>query len=208
MNFSSASVVVGANTVAARSALDGYGDTDTFSITASNLAGSAFDDHVTGSAESNGWFLRGGDDDAFGLDGDDFIMGGSGNDYIDGGDGFDTARYLEDGFDSAGAPIQGVNVNLALKTATDGFGDTDTLENIEAISGSNLDDGITGDDLANRLAVAASTRSMVRAATMYCWVALAMTPSPVAPMRTASSSRCWVNPVYPSSAPTPSPTSM
>lgn len=152
VNFSSASVVVGANTVAARSALDGYGDTDTFSVTASNLAGSAFDDHVTGSAESNGWFLRGGDDDAFGLDGDDFIMGGSGNDYIDGGDGFDTARYLEDGFDSAGAPIQGVNVNLALKTATDGFGDTDTLENIEAISGSNLDDGITGDDLANRLA--------------------------------------------------------
>ncbi|CAE7822018.1 frpC [Symbiodinium microadriaticum] len=150
-NFSDSAVVVGSETVAARSALDGYGDTDTFSVTARNLGGSAFADHVVGSDTVNGWFLRGGDDEAYGMEGDDFIMGGSGDDLIDGGEGFDTVQYQEDGLDSNGAPTQGINVNLATKSAVDGFGDTDTLLNVEAVSGSELNDVITGDGVANKL---------------------------------------------------------
>ena len=73
--------------------------------------------------------------------GDDLMAGGAGDDSINGSGGPDTATFA----DSAA----GVTVNLATETAT-GQG-SDTVENIDNVIGSALDDRITGSSRANRL---------------------------------------------------------
>ena len=83
----------------------------------------------------------GGDDTLRGGEGAYTLIGGAGNDQIDGKGGFDTVAYVT----SPGA----VNVDLVAHTASDGFGDTDTLNNIESISGSAYDDALTGGVAAN-----------------------------------------------------------
>src|SRR5712691_9788332 len=57
--------------------------------------------------------------------GNDTLIGGAGNNTLDGGAGIDTADYS--------AAVSGVVVNLAAGTATNGFGGTDTLQNIENV---------------------------------------------------------------------------
>ena len=70
--------------------------------------------------------------------------GASGNDTINGMGGTDQADYY-----SAKA---GVTVNLTTGTASDGYGYTDTLSNIEDARGSrDFNDSITGSALANKL---------------------------------------------------------
>ena len=67
-----------------------------------------------------------------------------GNDNVDGGGGLlDRVSYRSD--------IAGVTVNLGTHTATDGGGGTDTLNNIEGVTGSEFNDVITGDGNDNRL---------------------------------------------------------
>jgi Ca2+-binding RTX toxin-like protein len=154
VNYSDQDVDVtgdGSVIVAARTALDSYGDTDTFGAAAHNVQTSDYSDHVTGSDQDNYVLLRAGDDQAFGLDGEDFFKGGSGNDAIDAGAGFDFVSYEEDGYDGNGAPTQGVDVDLAINQAIDGFNDLDSLTNVEGIIGSALDDVIAGDSGANKL---------------------------------------------------------
>lgn len=129
----------------AESALDGHGGTDSFGALARNLEGSAYDDILSLDEQNSFIFGRAGDDRIDGLGGDDWIEGGSGNDVIDGGDGADYVFYTNDDIDHLGAPTQGVNVNLAAGTATDGFGHSDTLANIENVRGSSLADTIVGD---------------------------------------------------------------
>ncbi|WP_275296358.1 VWD domain-containing protein, partial [Sulfitobacter mediterraneus] len=80
--------------------------------------------------------------------GEQRFVGFAGNDTFDGGDGEDWLRYDEEGKD--GAP-QGIVVDLALGTATDAYGDTDTLLNIEHIEATNMGDLINGSDVRNRL---------------------------------------------------------
>jgi len=84
-----------------------------------------------------------GNDTLTGLGGDDILDGGAGSDSLDGGDGIDTVRYENDS--------AAVQVNLATQTATDGFGDTDTLLNIENVVGSAFADSIFGDAQDNNL---------------------------------------------------------
>ena len=67
--------------------------------------------------------------------------GRRGNDTIDGMGGRDIARY--DGATSA------VDVNLQTGTASDGYGTTDTLRNMEAVFGSVYNDKIVGGNAAN-----------------------------------------------------------
>ena len=81
-----------------------------------------------------------------GGDGDDFLGGSGGADTIDGGVGFDEVRYDRDSAMGGGA---GVTVNLVTGKATDGFGATDTLSNIESIRGTNFADTLTGGLAAN-----------------------------------------------------------
>src|SRR5262249_31940244 len=66
--------------------------------------------------------------------------GGQGNDTIDGGAGIDLADYFEPVFNFS----IGVNVNLATGIATDQFGGTDHLLNIEGIRGTLGNDFLVG----------------------------------------------------------------
>ncbi len=107
-----------------------------------HLVGSSFDDVLTGDAGNNRINGRDGNDVIMGGDGDDHLIGGAGMDSIDGGNGVDTASY-----EFAGS---GVSVNLF----TGGYGGRaggDTYRSIENVLGSDHDDIITGDFLANRI---------------------------------------------------------
>lgn len=83
------------------------------------------------------------DNTIVGKSGIDAIDGQAGNDIIDGGEDTDTVVYQ---FDAAG-----VTVDLSTGSATDGFGDSDVLIDIENIVGSEFNDSLTGDDNANSL---------------------------------------------------------
>jgi Ca2+-binding RTX toxin-like protein len=96
------------------------------------ITGSAFDDVLTGNGAGN------------------VLRGGLGDDAMDGRGGIDTADYSD-----AGA---GVTVSLAITGAQDtGAMGTDTLANIENITGSAFDDTLTGDDADNVIASGAGT---------------------------------------------------
>ncbi|WP_298725303.1 retention module-containing protein [uncultured Pseudomonas sp.] len=85
-----------------------------------------------------------GDDSLHGSDGNDLLIGGAGNDLLDGGAGIDTASY-------AGA-ASGVTVSLAIDGAQNTLGaGTDTLTGIENLVGSDYNDTLTGNDMANLL---------------------------------------------------------
>ncbi len=103
-------------------ALDGFGGTDTLigmnAVRGSNAADTLIGGAISGPLE--------------------IFTGNNGNDSIDGGAGEDRADYTNS--------IAGVNVHLGNHTASDGFGGTDTLLNIEQIRGSDFNDILTGDD--------------------------------------------------------------
>ncbi|MEO0683727.1 MAG: calcium-binding protein, partial [Cyanobacteria bacterium J06649_11] len=97
-------------------------DTDTL-VSIEQVFGSQGDDTIVGSVDNN------------------LFVGGTGNDDIDGGDGRDRVDYA--------SSAAGISVNLAAGFASDGFGDTDTLTNIEEVVGSRFNDNITGDTADN-----------------------------------------------------------
>ncbi len=115
------------------------------------LTGSATDDVIDGLAGNDTLNGLAGNDALNGSDGNDLLSGGSGNDTLNGGAGFDAVTYSST--DNDGGTKQptgsGVNVNLQAGTATDNWGDTDTLISIEIITGSRLDDILTGGNPAN-----------------------------------------------------------
>ena len=125
----------------AGTAQDGHGTTDTL-ISIEEISGSEFGDTLIGNDENNHIQGRGGDDLLQGLGGDyDSFRGGQGNDTIDGGDGTDRTEYHRDAERGGGAAVF---VDLVAGTATDGFGDTDTLISIEDVRGTDGDDTIIG----------------------------------------------------------------
>jgi len=139
-----------------------------FTHTLSNIesvAGSRnSDDVITGSSADNWLSGNGGNDQLFGGDGNDGLNGGSGNDTMLGGTGDDwfnsgAGNDLIDGgtgWDHVGYDNDpgGIIVNLSSTTqfgvasgqALDGYGGTDTLLNINSVSGSNHNDIIIGSD--------------------------------------------------------------
>ncbi|MCA8884476.1 MAG: hypothetical protein KDA50_12140, partial [Rhodobacteraceae bacterium] len=143
---------------------DPWGDTDSFS-NIEDIHGSALDDTVIADDGDNNLFGNAGDDTLNGLGGDDYlsgndgddtlnggadrdhIVGGAGNDHIDGGSSDrDTVRYdIEEQEGGTGA----VTVNLQTGIATDSYGDTDTLQNIEEVRGTSQADHFTGSAAAN-----------------------------------------------------------
>ena len=133
------------------------------------IDGGAGDDFINGEAGNDILIGGGGNDTIFGADGDDDITGGLGNDIIntgtgtntvDGGDGNDTvfAGNSTDTIDG-GAGIDRVSyatsdlaVTVNLLTGDGGADATgDTYISIEHAYGSQFDDTITGDTLANNL---------------------------------------------------------
>lgn len=127
------------------STTDGWGNTDTL-ISIEGADGSVFGDTLRG--DDGGNFLDGreGDDLLEGRGGRDTFRGSQGNDTIDGGDGDDRVEYQRDA--DRGGPA-GVTVDLAAGTATDGFGNTDTLIDIEDVRGTDQADVIAGNDADN-----------------------------------------------------------
>lgn len=85
---------------------------------------------------------QGGNDTLSGGDGYDDLSGGSGDDVLDGGNGFDTAWYND--------ATSAVTVDLRITTAqnTGGAG-SDTLTNIEYVTGSRYGDTLKGTDFFN-----------------------------------------------------------
>ena len=132
--------------LAAGTAIDGWGNTDTL-ISIEEIDGSEHDDTLRGDDGDNFIDGREGDDLIEGRGGEfDNFRGSQGNDTIDGGAGTDRAEYHRDAERGGGA---GVTVDLAAGTATDGFGDTDTLISIEDVRGTDQADTIIGDDADN-----------------------------------------------------------
>jgi serralysin len=60
-------------------------------------------------------------------------------------------NYADDGFDSAGVGTKGVTVDLLNGRANDNWGASDSLANIENVTGSSLADKLTGDASRNVL---------------------------------------------------------
>ena len=110
---------------------DAEGDT---LVNIDGLMGSAFDDLLFGSYDSNG--IEGGD-------GNDLLSGYYGNDRLDGGLGFDTASYA--------FMNSGVTVDLAFGHATKFGVNYDLLVSIEGVIGTVFDDLIAGDAANNTL---------------------------------------------------------
>ena len=117
-----------------------------------NAHGSFFNDIIQLGNGNSYAFGRAGNDSITGGSGNDNFYGGSGNDTLDGAaGGFDNANYFEDGFDGAGPGAFGAVANLTTGTATDNWGNTDVLLNIENLSGSLLGDNFTGNASNNNL---------------------------------------------------------
>jgi len=108
-------------------ALDSWGGVDTISGI-ERLEGSRMADRFTGS------------------DADEQFTGLRGNDTINGGGGVDMVRY---DWDARWGGTFAVNVNLATGIATDGWGNTDRLLNIEDVLGSAGNDTIVGNSRDN-----------------------------------------------------------
>ncbi|MGF7146562.1 Ca2+-binding RTX toxin-like protein [Sphingomonas zeicaulis] len=119
-----------------------------------NIAGSAYDDTLSGNEIAN--LIEGGQgkDRLAGRVGDDTLDGQAGDDVLDGGAGADTL-IGGDGFDWAGyaSSQAGVTVDLAVQGATQDTGGAgiDTLMGIEGIVGSDMADQLSGDGGANQL---------------------------------------------------------
>ena len=118
------------------------------------LKGLVGGDKIKGGSGDDELFGGDGADNLTGGSGYDLLVGGKGNDVLDGGSTLDsnspawwtevdTVGYLEDGGSLA------VNVNLSTGKATDTFGNTDTLIDIERVSGSMLADSLVGGNAAN-----------------------------------------------------------
>ncbi|MCV6593662.1 MAG: hypothetical protein OIF48_11960, partial [Silicimonas sp.] len=133
-------------------AIDAFGFTDTL-ISIEELEGTFFNDTLIGDNDDNNLQGEDGNDSLVGNGGRDFFRPGEGDDFVDGGsqpnsyDG-DRVRY---GREHENGGTQGIVVNLANGTATDTFGDTDTLINIEEVVGSFFNDTIIGNGDDNYL---------------------------------------------------------
>jgi serralysin len=126
--FFDAAAYRGANiNLATGRALDSWGGTDQLSGI-EELIGSLMSDRFTGS------------------NGDEEFNGLRGNDTINGGDGFDMVFYDRD-LENGGR--LGVNVNLATGIATDGWGHTDRLLNVEGVVGTARSDTLVGNTRDN-----------------------------------------------------------
>jgi len=133
-----------------------------------NIEGSGYDDNLTGDNKDN--FLSGDDGNdilnggagndhlfggsginrVYGGDGDDFFTDYDGVDFMDGGSGKDTVFY-DHPYMAKGLNGQGVTVDLTQGKGLGGMAIGDTLVNIESVTGTVLNDMITGDGGENTL---------------------------------------------------------
>jgi Ca2+-binding RTX toxin-like protein len=158
VNLSAGSETLAGTFVAAGTAKDGYGGTDTI-ISIQSVRGSAFNDIIVGTALADRLEGEGGNDTIYGRAGNDQVRGNAGNDAlfgedgddaVQGGAGFDTASggagYDNLRFDTASA-TQGAVASLTTGQITDEFGNAETIgavNDFEMLVGSNLADDLEG----------------------------------------------------------------
>lgn len=151
LDFSSATGIININLFGGLINNGGFGNGGTVTGV-ENVIGTAFNDTIAGNNDANNLTGGSGDDTLHGLDGNDTLSGdagndtltgGLGNDTLDGGVGIDTVSYA-----SAAA---GVQIDLGSGIFSDGDGGTDTLLNIENVTGSSFNDILRGDTGANVL---------------------------------------------------------
>lgn len=120
-----------------------------------NVAGTGFNDILTGQGGVNSLFGRGGNDSLEGVGGDDDLYGGAGADTLDGGSGNDWAIYSDakaSPVDPPPAfPFSGVRINLATNQNSGDEAQGDQLFSIENIRGSSFNDLLIGNEAANIL---------------------------------------------------------
>ena len=108
-------------------------------------------DNLGGSSGNDVFYLYDGDDTAWGYDGDDWVSGGNGNDAFIGGQGSDTF-WGGDGIDTAWYHTSPAHVFAYLNLGwVLSEGVYDYLHDVENVHGSNYNDVIVGNDLANWL---------------------------------------------------------
>ncbi len=128
VNLSATSLTAAGKTVAANSADDGMGGTDTL-VNIENVRGSDFNDYIRGSDDTS---VR------------QYLSGDAGSDTIDGGLGIDIAGYGDTPLSLGGITASLVAGQDGVVRVTDKKGGTDTLMNIEGLSGTNSADSLTG----------------------------------------------------------------
>ncbi|MEM8590573.1 MAG: hypothetical protein AAGG65_21160 [Pseudomonadota bacterium] len=119
------------------------------------IHGSSASETLTGSDGRDGLFGKDGDDLLLGLNDADAFVGGRGNDTMVGSpDSSDDLNFLDDIVNYWRAEddgvFNGVTVDLANETATDPYGDTDTLIDIERVAATQFDDLLIGSDNNDR----------------------------------------------------------
>jgi Ca2+-binding RTX toxin-like protein len=115
------------------------------------LAGSAFNDTLSGNLVDNYVWGGDGNDTLFGRAGNDTLVGGAGNDFLEGGEGRDLL-VGGDGFDFAmyTTATAGVRAFLSFPFGTgEAFGDS--FFSIEGLWGSDFDDNLSGNEGDNSL---------------------------------------------------------
>lgn len=130
VNLSGADVVVNGVTLAASTAIDAWNTTDTV-LNLESVGGTAFADILVGNAAPDGVSLTS-------------VRGGNGADTLVAPTG--ATRVLADYFSDPDANLDGngVMANLASGTATDGWGNADTLIGIRAVNGGAFRDVLSG----------------------------------------------------------------
>ena len=128
-------------------ATDSWGNTDTL-VSIEQLTGTNFADDLTGLQITDATASGGSESNLRGLAGNDTLRAPTVDSTVD-------ADYRQDPGGvrvnlSAAAAVLG-GINIAGGTARDGYGDTDTLVNIQIVIGSNFDDIILGGDRADHL---------------------------------------------------------
>ncbi|HEY1709101.1 MAG TPA: calcium-binding protein [Rhizomicrobium sp.] len=117
-----------------------------------NLAGTAYNDHLTGDSRNNAIFGGGGNDTIHGADGDDIIAIGLGKSIVDGGNGNDLLSLFGSvNGGSASSFTTGVTASLAVTGAQNVGPATVTIINVEALQGTAFADVLTGDTNDNTL---------------------------------------------------------
>ncbi len=136
-DYGSAAAAVSVNMIKGKTGIDGDGSKDRL-YDIENVAGSAFDDHLTGGAGANTLSGREGRDTLKGQDGDDFLIGGAGDDLLIGGAGEDTV--VLSGLQSEYTIVAGSPGRF---TITDSVADRDGYDQLKTMEFVRFGDGST-----------------------------------------------------------------
>ena len=112
-------------------------------VSIENVIGSALGDVILGDAGQNVLTGQGGTDRLMGRGGNDTLVGGASGDVLGGGAGTDRAQYLD--------AAAGLTADLQVAANNTGIAAGDSYFSIENLYGSNFDDILRGNGLANAI---------------------------------------------------------